>query len=492
MPPQNCISNNTTATVSTDEITKNSSTSIDVGGITHKKRQQQQQQQQLYTDLESISVKAGKEGNSTTKQSQQIENPDDLDEDVSIGVPVIPGTSYSSSDEGDDDDDYYDATEFTAQGFTVIGPGASPISAHSTMPRRKSTTSTSSLSSTGQGKFATPTTSVVQEEIDTSHINSRSSSSRSSAKLSPSYDYDGLYDDDEEELGSLEGHGSVISHLISQVKIGMDLTKVVLPTFILERRSLLEMYADFFAHPDLFIAIADGSTPEIRFISVVRWYLSAFHAGRKSSVAKKPYNPVLGEVFKCCWDIPGYEHYCNKSSINSNINSTNKNGTSATSPLVVSSSGTESYQVTKPKEASSTSNDQDKSTNPVVAYASPGNLTFIAEQVSHHPPISAFYAEHPEKQIQCTGFIYTKSAFLGLSIGVHNIGKGSIYLLKYGEEYTVTFPSAYGRSILTVPWIELGGSVTITCQQTGYSANVNFLTKVSFISLSIHQMNRTL
>jgi len=37
------------------------------------------------------------------------------------------------------------------------------------------------------------------------------------------------------------------------VKIGMDLTKVVLPTFILERRSLLEMYADYFAHPDIFI-----------------------------------------------------------------------------------------------------------------------------------------------------------------------------------------------------------------------------------------------
>ena len=29
-------------------------------------------------------------------------------------------------------------------------------------------------------------------------------------------------------------------------------SKVTLPTFILERRSLLEMYADFFAHPDLF------------------------------------------------------------------------------------------------------------------------------------------------------------------------------------------------------------------------------------------------
>jgi len=62
-----------------------------------------------------------------------------------------------------------------------------------------------------------------------------------------------MYESEEDELGSIENHGSVISHLISQVKIGMDLTKVVLPTFILERRSLLEMYADFFAHPDLFV-----------------------------------------------------------------------------------------------------------------------------------------------------------------------------------------------------------------------------------------------
>lgn len=51
----------------------------------------------------------------------------------------------------------------------------------------------------------------------------------------------------------IECQGSVIKHLLTQVKIGMDLTKVVLPTFILERRSLLEMYADYFAHPDIFV-----------------------------------------------------------------------------------------------------------------------------------------------------------------------------------------------------------------------------------------------
>lgn len=66
-------------------------------------------------------------------------------------------------------------------------------------------------------------------------------------------DYDALYEDECESDLSMESHGNVMTHLLSQVKIGMDLTKVVLPTFILERRSLLEMYADYFAHPDLFL-----------------------------------------------------------------------------------------------------------------------------------------------------------------------------------------------------------------------------------------------
>lgn len=35
----------------------------------------------------------------------------------------------------------------------------------------------------------------------------------------------------------------------------------------------------------------------------------------------------------------------------------------------------------------------------------------------------------------------------------------------------------FSRSILTVPWIELGGSVTITCPQTGYHCDIEFHTK---------------
>lgn len=148
------------------------------------------------------------------------------------GVHDVPATSYSSSD---DDDYFYDANDETP---TVL-------SAISAVRSSSGSLGVSSgglgLSSGGIGVSAKASNMTLNSDI---------------AEMSPSdiQDYDALYEDDEEELGSLEGHGSVIAHLISQVKIGMDLTKVVLPTFILERRSLLEMYADFFAHPDLFIS----------------------------------------------------------------------------------------------------------------------------------------------------------------------------------------------------------------------------------------------
>jgi hypothetical protein len=35
------------------------------------------------------------------------------------------------------------------------------------------------------------------------------------------------------------------------VRPGMDLSKIALPTFVLEPRSLLERIADFFSHPEL-------------------------------------------------------------------------------------------------------------------------------------------------------------------------------------------------------------------------------------------------
>jgi len=261
-------------------------------------------------------------------------------------------------------------------------------------------------------------------------------------------DFDALYEesDADEADVDMKSHGSVLTHLLSQVRIGMDLTKIVLPTFILERRSLLEMYSDFFAHPDLFVEITDGKTAEDRMVAVLKWYLSSFHAGRKSSIAKKPYNPIIGETFRCHW----------------NLEETDGGGPTA--------------DKAQQQHYDSVAKESD------LPWCGPGDLTFVAEQVSHHPPVSAFYAEHIKKKISVNAHIYTKSSFLGMSVAVHNIGEGTVNLLEHGEEYKATFPSGYGRSILTVPWVELGGKVDIVCQKTGYSAAVEFKCKQFFSS----------
>lgn len=225
----------------------------------------------------------------------------------------VPETSYSSS-EGEDD--FYDAHD---------NPYSSSISLK-------------------DAEDANDTTED-QVSINNEMVSPRDSLS-SPFRMDGSIDYDALYEDNAENDISMESHGSVVTHLLSQVKIGMDLTKVVLPTFILERRSLLEMYADYFAHPDLFLSIADFKEPRDRMVQVVRWYMSSYHAGRKSAVAKKPYNPILGEIFRCHWDFPEYEK----------------------DPNLVSDGP--------------------------VPWCRRDQLTFVAEQVCHHPPSKHFIDRH--------------------------------------------------------------------------------------------------
>ncbi|GFN78697.1 oxysterol-binding protein [Plakobranchus ocellatus] len=220
----------------------------------------------------------------------------------------------------------------------------------------------------------------------------------------------------DQELEGVEEHKSIILHLLSQLKLGMDLTKVVLPTFILERRSLLEMFADCMAHPDAFLKIPDIPDPEGRMLAILEWYLSSFHIGRQGCIAKKPYNPIIGETFHCSWHV-------------------------------------------KDKE------EQDV------------RLIYTAEQVSHHPPVSAFYFECPSKKMKMNASIYTKSKFMGMSIGVSMVGKVRLWLEELEEEYVFGMPSAYARSILTVPWVELGDKVSLVCDKTGFAANIVFHTK---------------
>ena len=51
-------------------------------------------------------------------------------------------------------------------------------------------------------------------------------------------------------------------------------------------------------------------------------------------------------------------------------------------------------------EASEVENDVKLTNDGPLPWCQAGDLVFVAEQVSHHPPISAFYCEHVKKRVK--------------------------------------------------------------------------------------------
>lgn len=108
-------------------------------------------------------------------------------------------------------------------------------------------------------------------------------------------------EDNTDDIDELDNEGqSILMGIISQLRPGMDLTKITLPTFILEKKSMLERITNFFQIPGILLEANNEDDELKRFLLMVKWYLASWHIAPKA--VKKPLNPVLGEVFTCYWD----------------------------------------------------------------------------------------------------------------------------------------------------------------------------------------------
>ncbi|XP_067110738.1 oxysterol-binding protein-related protein 8 isoform X3 [Osmerus mordax] len=209
-----------------------------------------------------------------------------------------------------------------------------------------------------------------------------------------------------------EENKSLIWTLLKQVRPGMDLSKVVLPTFILEPRSFLDKLSDYYFHADFLSESAVEENAYNRMKKVVKWYISGFY--KKPKGLKKPYNPIIGETFRCMW-------------LHSKTNS---------------------------------------------------KTFYISEQVSHHPPVSAFYVSNRKDGFCLSGSILAKSKFYGNSLSAILDGEARLSFLNRGEDYVMNMPYAHCKGILYgTMTLELAGQVTITCEKTGYSAQLEFKLK---------------
>nr|KAF6466851.1 oxysterol binding protein like 5 [Rousettus aegyptiacus] len=280
---------------------------------------------------------------------------------------------------------------------------------------------------------------LVQESEDESQDHSRktnqSRSDRSEAPGGPPPRGTTYVEQDHEELGERgaasqvetvsEENRSLMWLLLKQLRPGMDLSRVALPTFVLEPRSFLSRLSDYYCHADLLSRAALEEDAYTRIKLVLRWYLSGFY--RKPKGIKKPYNPILGETFRCRWFHPHTDSH----------------------------------------------------------------TFYIAEQVSHHPPVSAFHVSNRKDGFCISGSITAKSRFYGNSLSALLDGKATLTFLSRGEEYTLNMPYAHCKGILYgTMTMELGGRVTIASKQNNLQAELEFKLKPFFGgSTSINQIS---
>ncbi|XP_028282760.1 oxysterol-binding protein-related protein 2-like isoform X2 [Parambassis ranga] len=100
---------------------------------------------------------------------------------------------------------------------------------------------------------------------------------------------------------------------------------------------------------------------------------------------------------------------------------------------------------------------------------------WVSEQVSHHPPVSAFHAQGLQEDFVFHGSIYPKLKFWGKSIEAEPKGIITLELPKYNEAYTWTNPTCCVHNIIVGQlWIEQYGNVEVLNHKTGERCSMTF------------------
>eukprot|EP01119_Soliformovum_irregulare_P019858 TRINITY_DN6371_c0_g1_i1.p1 TRINITY_DN6371_c0_g1~~TRINITY_DN6371_c0_g1_i1.p1 ORF type:complete len:395 (+),score=88.32 TRINITY_DN6371_c0_g1_i1:1390-2574(+) len=223
-----------------------------------------------------------------------------------------------------------------------------------------------------------------------------------------------IVDHDGESLGDKNrvenGKKQIMMSILKQIAKGTPVYRCQLPIFVIEPRSLLERLSDFASFSYLLDDINLMSTPEQRFLAILRFYLSSWHLRPKE--VRSNYNPILGETFHCSFGLKDSE------------------------------------------------------------------ITFIAEQTSHHPPCSAFFLLDKQKKMYLQSSIRPNTKFSGNSVEVSLDGMLTGGLIATNEFYEMTYPKYIIRGILMGSLsLEISGKTYLHCKQSGLSAEIEFHNK---------------
>ncbi|KAJ5116483.1 hypothetical protein N7456_000831 [Penicillium angulare] len=211
-----------------------------------------------------------------------------------------------------------------------------------------------------------------------------------------------------------------------------------LPAQLLEPRPNLE-YWNYLDRPETFASIGTSDDELGRMLEVLKFWFTKDLKYIKGKPCK-PYNSTLGEFFRCSWEVQSIAP-----------EEANLPGVKTDANGVIVEDGDEKVKV-----------------------------CYLTEQTSHHPPVSAFYIDCPERGVSARGFDQLSAKFTGTSIrvspGQHNLGIFVNIEKRDNEEYQLTHPHAHlGGLLRGALSITVSDTCYITCPKTGMKAILQYL-----------------
>lgn len=239
-----------------------------------------------------------------------------------------------------------------------------------------------------------------------------------------------------------------------------------LPSQLLEPTPNLE-YWNYLDSPNAFIAIGTADDPVDRMLEVLRFWFTKDLKYAKGKPCK-PYNSCLGEFFRCNWETEDDAPRIDTTA----LREPSQPGSRASS---IKSAKLSRKLGSGGGPTSSTVSISQTVTNP----AKPVRISYLTEQTSHHPPVSAFFISCPEKGLYARGFDQITAKFTGTSIkvmpGEHNLGIFITVEKRNHETYQLKHPAAhlggffYGSLNVTV-----GDMAYVTCPETKLKAILRY------------------
>jgi hypothetical protein len=108
-----------------------------------------------------------------------------------------------------------------------------------------------------------------------------------------------------------------------------------------------------------------------------------------------------------------------------------------------------------------------------------GETRLVAEQVSHHPPITACYLWNDKHGVRAQGFTQQEITFSG-NVNIKQKGYALLHLDRYDEDYLIPVPNIKVKGLLSgTPYPELTGEYSLI-SSNGFVSHLKFTGKSFF------------